>query len=238
MHVGTAPSLMQTAAMNQFRPTPDPNARLQAVLQNLFPAGVSLSYSARCPAAASLLPDEQIYTQGMVDNRRIEFTHGRHCARQAMRKLGVPPTPIHKLNDRSPAWPAGITGTIAHTGEHAAAAVARSREFVALGLDLEHTGPLEAETAKLIVRPDETADGTHAKLLFSIKESIYKCIHPVVQTYVDFQEMEVDFSGPPGTFRAIPHTNNFDTATIAGLRGRYRVGERLVASACWIRASG
>lgn len=227
---------MQTADMNQLRPTPDPNARLQAVLENLFPVGVGLSYSARCPAAASLLPDEQIHTQGMIDNRRIEFTHGRYCARQAMRKLGVPPAPIHKLHDRSPAWPAGITGSIAHTGEHAAAAVARTREFVSLGLDLEHAGPLEAETAELIVRPNEAADGAHAKLLFSIKESIYKCIHPVVQTYVDFQEMEVDLSGPPGTFRAIPHTHNFDAATIAGLQGRYRVGERLVASACWIRA--
>jgi len=227
--------MLQTSAMNQPKSTHNSDERLQETLQSLFPPGVSVSYSADCPAGASLLPEERVYTRGMIDSRRIEFTHGRHCARQAMAKLGLPAAAIHRQNDRSPVWPAGITGTIAHTGDHAAAAVGRAREFVSLGLDIEKSEPLEADTAQLIVRPDENAEGARAKLLFSIKESIYKCIHPVVQTYVDFQDMEVDLSGPDGTFRAIPHTNNFDAAMIAGLRGRYRVGEALIASACWIR---
>ncbi len=209
---------------------------LQTDISALFPSGVAVCYSACCPPEAELLPAELAHTRSMVSSRLLEFRHGRWCARQAMQTLGLPSSPVGKRPDRSPEWPAGITGTIAHTGALAAAAVARAEEFVALGLDIEQAGPLEPETARLIVRPDEEGGvhGNRAKVLFSIKEAIYKCIHPVVRTYVDFQEMRVDLSGPPGTFAAVPDTNNFDAAMIAGLAGRYKVTDELVISACWI----
>lgn len=209
---------------------------LQNAITDLFPPGVTVNYSASCPPEAELLPAELEYTRNMVASRLQEFCHGRHCARLAMQQLGLPPAAVGKRPDRSPEWPAGVTGTIAHTGSVAAAAVARAEHCVSLGLDIERAGPLEAETARLIVRPDEEGGvhGNRARILFSIKESIYKCIHPVVRTYVDFQEMRVDLSGPPGSFGAVPDTNNFDGAMIAGLAGRYLVTDDLIISACWI----
>ena len=164
-------------------------ADLQQAISELFPAGIAVCYSSRCPADADLLLPEREHTQSMVSHRLEEFRHGRWCARQAMQQLGLPPAAIGKRPDRSPQWPAGITGTIAHTGAMAAAAIARAENYVSLGLDIEQAGPLEAEAARLIVRPDEDGGvhGNRARVLFSIKEAIYKCIHPVVRTYVDFQ---------------------------------------------------
>jgi len=213
---------------------------LQAQISQLFPGGVAVSYSPRYPADADLHAEELAYTRDMVDKRLLEFTHGRHCARMAMTALDITPEPVRKRPDRSPAWPAGLVGTITHTGAHAAAAVAVSSDFVSLGMDMEISEPLESETINLIVRPDEHSanDGDHAKLLFSIKEAIYKCIHPVVHTYVDFQEMEVDLSGAEGTFGAIPHTNNFDAGLIASLQGRYQITDGLIISCAWMGAKG
>jgi len=209
-------------------------------MAELFPDEIAVHYSAHCPADATLLSAEQAYTSGMAEKRRLEFLHGRYCARQAMQKLGVPIGPVHKREDRSPGWPSGIAGTITHTGTHAAAAVGHTEDFVALGMDIERADPLESGTMKLILRPEERANasGEHAKLLFSIKETIYKCIHPILLTYVDFQEMQVDLSGPPGSFRAIPQTDNFDPTLISGLEGRYRVDNDFVISSAWIRRPG
>jgi len=205
-------------------------------IDDMFPAGVAVSFSTRCPASVSLLPEELPQTNNMVESRLEEFKHGRYCARQAMLGLGYPESPVRKRHDRSPEWPAGLTGTITHTGQIAAAALARSTDFISLGLDIEQAGELEPESLRLIVRPDETghSDGAQGQVLFSIKESIYKCIHPIVHTYVDFQEMEVDLSGETGTFGAIPHSKNFDAAIIAGLEGRYCNASGLIISACWI----
>ncbi len=214
-------------------------SELQKTIAELFPADIAVCYSDRCPAGAELLPTEREHTRNMVSHRLDEFRHGRWCARQAMAQLGMPQAAIGKRPDRSPQWPAGVTGTIAHTGSVAAAAMARADDFVSLGLDIEQAGPLEPEAARLIVRPDEDGGvhGNRARILFSIKEAIYKCIHPVVRTYVDFQEMRVDLSGPAGSFGAVPDTNNFDGALIAGLRGQYTVTSGLIVSACWIMAT-
>jgi 4'-phosphopantetheinyl transferase EntD len=232
LKVGADDLLGQTLLMDEHQ--------LQADIRQLFPDGVAVHYSPRCPADAELHAEELAYTRDMVDKRLLEFTHGRHCARQAMQALDIHPEPVRKRPDRSPAWPVGLVGTITHTGDHAAAAVAVSKQFVSLGMDMEKSEPLETESINLILRPEEHSDddGTHGKLLFSIKEAIYKCIHPVVHTYVDFQEMQVDLSGAAGTFGAIPHTNNFEAGLIAGLQGRYLSANGLIVSCAWISTTG
>lgn len=214
---------------------------LQAALSALYPPGVALAASWRCPADASLLPDEEQYTTSMVEKRRREFRHGRHCARIALAELGAPESPIAKNDDRSPQWPDGYTGSISHTGEMAAAVAARTGSLRALGLDIESPEPLDPGTRKMILRDEENAaSGAEAKLLFSIKEAIYKCIYPLVQTYVDFREMEVQLDPASGTYRAQPHTHKVTAEIAASLRGRYFVCETYVASSAWLdgRQSG
>jgi 4'-phosphopantetheinyl transferase EntD len=210
-----------------------------AVLAELFPPGVAICFSTELPADATLMAAETTATASMVEKRLQEFTHGRYCARLALQKLGVGMAAIPKAADRAPVWPAGIVGTISHSGPVAAAAVAHSAQLAGLGLDIEPKLPLTADVIQMVCRPDEIpADDSESKLYFCLKEAIYKCIYPLIEMYVDFQEMEVSINKADHEFRAIAHSDRFDTSVVENLQGKYVINEELVFAAAWIRRPG
>lgn len=210
---------------------------LQELLVGAFPDNVAVAASVNCPADASLLEPEHKHTVSMIERRVREFTHGRHNARLAMQALGLPPAAVAKNDDRSPVWPDAVRGTISHTGEIAAAVIAHPHQYQSLGLDIEDAEPLDAPAHRLILRPEERdADGARAKLLFSIKEAIYKCLYPVIGAYIDFQEMAVDTDEAKQSFRALPHTDLVPAELAARLEGRYRITPQLVIATAWIKA--
>ena len=104
-----------------------------------------------------LVGAEQEIVANAVEVRRREFATARHCARAALKELGVPPVPIGRRQDRSPIWPPGIAGSITHCEGYRAAAVARSAEWEGIGIDAEPDGPLPEETCRLILRVEERA---------------------------------------------------------------------------------
>jgi len=210
--------------------------QLTALIAPLLPQHAALH--AECddsPNVAALLPEEEPETEQMVASRLREFTLGRYCAREAMGLLGQMPRPVLRCNDRAPIWPSGLVGTITHSGSYVAAAVANSNRFAGIGLDIEQSGPLEDGTAALVCRPDEQPKNlTQAKLLFVVKESIYKAIYPTVGKYVDFQEMEVQLDRKAGSFVAVPHIASFDARKLAGLQGRFVETADMVISSSWL----
>lgn len=207
-----------------------------AALATLFPASVHSIYAGDLPADFKLFPAEELATSNMVAKRRTEFALGRYCARQALESLGHPPTPISKGPKREPKWPADIIGSITHTGSAAAAAVARRGDLTSLGLDMESDDPLDANLIAMICLPAENPnkDPTLAKLLFSIKEAIYKCLYPQVGTYIDFLEMEVHLSRDQQDYTVTPHTPHCDATVTSQLNGRYQLLPGLILSSAWI----
>ena len=212
------------------------NHNISAALASLYPAAAQAFFSARLPATAALLTEELGATSGMVEKRLAEFTHGRYCARSAMQLLNMDAAPIPKGPNREPVWPAGIIGSITHTEGAAAAVVAKSTDVVALGLDMELNAPLTPDLITMICLPEENPDqdGTRAKLLFSAKESIYKCLYPLLKEYVDFLEMEVVLDEAAKTFAARPRATRLDPRLITRLQGRYIYQAEFVISAAWI----
>jgi enterobactin synthetase component D len=136
--------------------------------------------------------------QRAVLKRQVEFLAGRVCAQQALEMLtGDRPVAIPMQPDRAPAWPSGIVGTITHTANYAAALVASARHYQGLGIDCEVIlSPENLPLQKYICVPDElealhTAhpDWTPARLLtlvFSAKESLFKCLYRSVLKIFDF----------------------------------------------------
>ena len=209
----------------------------EAVITRLFPTGVAAHYSAALPADTQLLEAEAACTDGMVEKRRLEFMHGRHCAHQAMLKLGLPIRPIIKGADRAPIWPEDLCGSISHSSTSAAAVIASRQQLGGIGLDIETAEPLNENIAEMICRPDESKvnnTGEYAKLLFSIKEAVYKCIYPTINCYVDFQEMEISLQEHDSSFSAQSHSPNFDAHLLDGLQGRYYRNTEFVLSSAWI----
>ncbi|WP_110969139.1 4'-phosphopantetheinyl transferase family protein [Pseudomonas huaxiensis] len=137
--------------------------------------------------------------QRSVAKRQAEYLAGRACARAALQRLDgrdyVPATG----DDRAPIWPAGISGSITHGKGWAAAVVARSSDCAGLGLDQENL--LDDERAERLakeilteaelLRLDSVRVGLTVTLTFSLKESLFKALYPLVLKRFYFEHAEV-----------------------------------------------
>jgi enterobactin synthetase component D len=140
--------------------------------------------------------------QRSVAKRQAEFLAGRVCARAALQQLeGLSFIPAIG-EDRAPVWPAHISGSITHSTGRAAAIVAKKSDWRGLGMDLENLlNPDRAERlAGEILIPAEMqrmAAGARDQLAllvtltFSVKESLFKALYPIVQQRFYFEHAEV-----------------------------------------------
>lgn len=140
--------------------------------------------------------------QSAVNKRRAEFLAGRLCAHRALfilnGKGGFPAT----RKDRAPQWPQGCVGSITHSDTWAAALVAHQNNYLGLGLDIErrlsNTGGHKlaggiftaGESARLARLPPEQL-GLMVTLTFSLKESLFKALYPLVGKFLYFEHIEL-----------------------------------------------
>ncbi len=180
-------------------------------------------------ASESLHPEEAAHSAGFAAKRRREFAAGRDCARRLLVSLGFPATPLGVDAHRAPRWPEGVVGSISHGAGVCVVAVARRGSILGIGVDVESDAPLsegirrrvctEGERRHLEALSEPEA-GRRAKLLFSIKEAVYKCVHPLVQTPIGFQQAEVQLDLTAGRFRVRPIGTSADvTARLAAAEG-------------------
>jgi 4'-phosphopantetheinyl transferase EntD len=170
------------------------------MIATLFPPGVvTVTATDEMPHGA-LYPEEEICIRRAVPKRRREFTAGRLCARKALAQLGIEEFPLLAGEDRAPRWPTGIVGSISHTDGYCGVAVARVGDVVSVGFDAELAEPLSSELTSLVCTPSELAHASRlsapgwtgwTKLIFSAKESTYKCYYPLARTMLEFPDVEV-----------------------------------------------
>jgi 4'-phosphopantetheinyl transferase EntD len=158
-----------------------------------------------------LLPDEEkLLTPRTVSKRRAEFAAGRTCARQALGSLGMYSVPLLQGAQHEPLWPEGVIGSITHCRHYCAAAVASTESYRSIGIDAERNESLPSGVLSLISCKREqewisTASGQDIcwdRLLFSIKESVYKAWYPLEQSWLDFHEAEIEIDADLQTFQA------------------------------------
>jgi 4'-phosphopantetheinyl transferase EntD len=175
---------------------------ITAILQAWF--GTSAGISVRqmdglCP----LFPEEEEYVRSAVFKRRLEFSTGRCCAREALEQLGVTPAPILMGPLRAPIWPRGFIGTITHAEGISAAVVARTGLWQGIGIDiLGVAGAREVlRVAAGIVAGEQEEQSAQRiagtildarVLLFSAKESVIKAISSSSRRFVDFTEIAME----------------------------------------------
>jgi 4'-phosphopantetheinyl transferase EntD len=158
---------------------------------------------------AELFPEEEEPIRRAVETRRREFVTARACAREALRRLGVPATGIPSGDRGEPIWPWGVRGSITHCRGYRACAVARSEDVVSIGIDAEVHEPLPRGVLEEIAGPPERAwassrrFGIYAdRLLFSAKEAVYKAWFPLTGRWLGFDGVELSVGESDGTFRA------------------------------------
>jgi 4'-phosphopantetheinyl transferase EntD len=107
------------------------------VIERLLPSEVAYVEAFGDLPDVKLFPEEETLIARAVGKRRREFTTARSCARSALAALGVAPMPILPGERGAPQWPPGFVGSITHCAGYRAAAVARSRDVLTIGVDAE-----------------------------------------------------------------------------------------------------
>jgi len=198
----------------------------------LFPNHVVVETGIPGQIEGELYEQETACVERAIEKRREEFAAGRLLARRALGKLGVAPGPLLPADDRSPIWPEGIAGTISHTRNFCAVAVAPHDRSRCLGLDIEDGSPLKAELAERICTPRElewlaantSTDeerGRLAKLVFSAKEAFYKCQYPLTKRFLEFEDVELDLDLEAKTFEATVQPDKDDLPGDVRLTSRF-----------------
>ena len=215
------------------------------VLSKLFPAYVRLACMCVQDAPPDVLEVEQPLIKKAVEKRQREFRAGRCCARQALRALGCEDTPIMHDQNGAPLWPQGIVGSITHSTTHAAAAIAQDSRLRGLGIDMEtvsRVSPAIAnkiltapELATLQCHPDPAGQQRLLALLFSAKESIYKCLHPLLQCRIGFEDARIECEPDQNSITIVLCTRIQSALPGAELLlGRYCYFNNTVCTAVWL----
>jgi 4'-phosphopantetheinyl transferase EntD len=177
---------------------------VRAELKALFPQVVTGAELARPEDAEPLFDEEQAAIARAVDKRRHEFALGRTCARRALAALGVARQALPANGDRSVRWPDEVWGSITHADGLCAAVAARRSDLAGIGIDAELRGRVTPKLWSHIASAREIAwfesardaalANERATLLFSAKEAFYKAQFCVSRTFVNFHEVELEFS--------------------------------------------
>lgn len=176
-----------------------------------------------------------------VDDHRQYFEAGRQCAAAAVRALRGGPlaTPVGRGAAGEPLWPEGLTGSITHKDGFVWAAVARTADALSLGIDAERRidDGCAGRISRVVALPQERDAGGSAlapalriALLFSIKESVFKCLYPLVRRRFYYHALEVrDIDASDGTFRGVllePLSPEFDEGRV--IDGRLAIDRQRV----------
>ncbi|WP_103528501.1 4'-phosphopantetheinyl transferase [Streptomyces sp. SM12] len=221
------------------------------MIGDILPASVRWSQSFTDRGDVELFPEERAVIANAVAKRQAEFTTVRACAREALAQLGHAPAPLIPGTRGAPGWPDGVAGSMTHCLGYRAAVVGHAHEIAAVGIDAEPLQPLPDGVLEAISRPEERtvlAALTHSgaaspiawdRVLFSIKESIYKAWYPVTGKPLDFPEASVRIS-PDGTFtaRLLVPAPQLDGRPLTGFDGRWTTGNGLVVTSIVVQRAG
>ncbi|MBD0707085.1 4'-phosphopantetheinyl transferase [Streptomyces sp. CBMA291] len=174
------------------------------MIGRLLPATVAIAWRPDDSEPVTLFPEESAFVAGAVEVRRREFATVRHCARLALRDLGLPEVPLVPGPRGAPRWPSGVTGSMTHCAGYRAAALARTADVLSIGIDAELAGTLPDGVLEAVTLPGERrhlaelADrAPHISwepLLFSAKESVFKTWYPLTGRELEFEEATVEFT--------------------------------------------
>jgi enterobactin synthetase component D / holo-[acyl-carrier protein] synthase len=205
------------------------------LLATILPAAAATAETRTDPPGLTLFPAEEELIARSVAKRRTEFTTVRHCARTALRTLGIEAGPILPGERGAPGWPAGVVGSMTHCAGFRGSAVGRAADLVTLGIDAEPAEPLPDGVLEAIARPEELvalsrlpAGVPWDRLLFSAKETVYKAWFPLTRHFLEFDEARLDLD-PAGGFTATVLATG--PGWPAGFTGRWLHQDGLVITA-------
>jgi 4'-phosphopantetheinyl transferase EntD len=182
------------------------NLSLRSTLEDIAAPRVLIGHRiiAEGDEQALLVEERSIFAGSVVKVRRASGA-ARMVARELMRRAGVAPQPVIKADGGMPIWPDGMVGSLAHDATIAVAALARRGDYLSVGIDIEPAEPLDSDLLDMVATPGERAaiqdSPLHGRLLFAIKEAVYKAAYPLDRVFLDHHDVEVDLAARTATIR-------------------------------------
>jgi 4'-phosphopantetheinyl transferase EntD len=195
-------------------------------------------------------PEEAAEVAAAVHRRRVEFATGRSCARRALERLRIPHFVLRNDASRAPRWPAGVVGSITHTGGvpggYCGVVVASTRDVLTVGLDAETGESLSPDLWGAVLTPAESR-WLHAlpaprrprlaRLAFSAKECFYKAQFPLTRRFLGFEDVEIAIDEGSSTFEArVIRGGTAGAPLLDRCRGRYVDDDDMVLTGIAVRA--
>lgn len=182
-------------------------------VSGLFPDGVLTLVEHRDSWPTELAKAERVQLGDVCGKRLAEFAAGRQQARRLISTITGTAEPLLVGDYRQPLWPQGIIGSISHSDDYCAVAVASTGLIQDLGIDVETFEALNPEVEDLVLTASEmeatkSLEGWVRKLIFSIKESNYKCCYRRVKAFIDFKQCEVALDLDSQVHRSVIRCNN------------------------------
>ncbi|MFD7863402.1 4'-phosphopantetheinyl transferase [Streptomyces sp. NPDC057682] len=218
------------------------------MLTKLLPSTVATAEATADPAEVFLFPEEEHLIRNAVPKRRLEFGTVRWCARRAMGSLGVAPAAVLPGRRGVPQWAPSVVGSMTHCAGFRGAALARGRDFLSVGIDAEPNAPLRAGVLESIALPQEVRrirelawavpDIAWDRLLFSIKEAVYKTWFPLTGQELDFTDALVSVDAVQETFHArlVADPDTLSPAGPTSFSGRWAARDGVLVSAIAVPA--
>jgi enterobactin synthetase component D / holo-[acyl-carrier protein] synthase len=220
------------------------------VIEKILPSAVACAEAFDDPTDAVLYPQEEAVISRAVEKRRREFRTVRHCARLALRDLGLPPAAVLTGEHREPLWPPGVVGSMTHCSGYRAAAVARGRDLLTVGIDAEPHQPLPPDVLTAIALADEQVQITELtaahsasywdRILFCAKETVYKAWFPLTRRWLGFHDAAVTIDPVDGSFsaRLLVPGPRISGQALTEFEGRWLISDSLVVTAIAIPIPG
>lgn len=221
---------------------PDRQTLIASVdISSLFSAGVLTRCDHRDSWLDELAQAERAQIGDVCEKRYTEFAAGRSQARRLIASLtGVSETLL--IGEyRQPVWPRSVIGSISHSDLYCAVAVAPKSVLDGIGIDVEPFEELVPEVADVVLTDLEQSatagldkllaqsgrdplGGKAHKLIFSIKEAIYKCCHSRVRAFIDFKQCNVTLDPDNCAYHAVVdcHDHNGDSVHLE-IRGKWLI---------------
>jgi len=170
--------------------------------------------------------EKKILRTLISSKRKAEFSLGRLCAHQALSKFELESFPIlRNPKTREPVWPESIRGSITHSGNFAAVAVGLAKDISGVGIDLEDLSRevnfniskyvCVKEELEWLERFDFERANRNLRIIFSAKETIFKCFFPLTKTHLKFKDACV---------RINENSSNFSFTLSRKCSDNYRIG--------------
>lgn len=136
------------------------------------------------------------------DRRRDLFILGRLAASKLQSSLNLPNSVVLKDSDGVPIFQNELKASISHKERVAVCAGTLNKNVISIGVDVEKQKSIRPDLISTIGTVNEQKqinllDNSEILTLFSLKESIYKAVFPIIRRPLYFKDAEIGLKPNP-----------------------------------------